>query len=287
MTVENPYQSASPKTWRFVEEGLDARILLSVTTEETWNTHEDYTVTLEIRVESLGDSEYVEITEIEVSIGDLSAMETPLEKLYEGDSYTFTATFHPTEDNMWLTETEETRTLSIDINGYEYYYSIWWGLESWSLWFYETIAISVKATLPNVSVFLSSTEVKYGEEVNVTVTVTYPDGLPEEDALVSIYVDDTPVSVEYTGAGGIYTATIGTSLLTKGTHTVKVEVYVTPFSKIIKTYTITVKGLGILGTMTAGFAILIAISIVVIGLGVALGIKLGLRRKAKVAEGTS
>ena len=228
----------------------------------------------------------MEITEIEVSIGALSFTETPLEKLYEGDSYTFTATFHPTEDNMWLVETEETRSLSININGYEYYYFLG-KLESWPLWFYETIDIPVKATPPDVSVSLSSTEVKYGEEVNVTVTVTYPDGLPEDDALVTIYVDDTPVTAEYTGAGGIYTATIGTSLLTKGTHTVKVEVHVTPFPKIIKTRTITVKGLGIFGATTAGFAILIAIIIAVIGLGVALGIKLGARRKAKATESTS
>lgn len=235
-------QANSSKTWKFLEETYEnARIWTYLTTDKSWDTHNDYKVTLEIWVEDIGDSDHFLITEIEIDIGSISLTETMQEVLGLDDTYTFETTIHPTEDNMYLFDIEETESLSFDINGYEYYYSFWNGeLDSWTLWIYESVDITVTGTSPEVEVDFSDTQVEKGEEIVVNVTVKYPDGCIEDKAWV--YIENTLVyeSCDYIGEG-IYTADIDTTYFGKGDHQIKVDVNVTPFPDIIKKYTINVR----------------------------------------------
>jgi len=235
-------QANSSKTWKFLEETYEnARIWTYLTTDESWDTHNDYKVTLEIWVEDIGDSDHFLITKIEIDIGSFSLTETMQEVLGLDDTYKFETTIHPTEDNMYLFDIEETESLYFKIDGYEYYYSYWSGeLDSWTLWIYESVDITVTGTSPEVEVDFSDTQVEKGEEIAVNVTVKYPDGCIEDEAWV--YIENTLVyeSCDYIGEG-IYTADIDTTYFGKGDHEIKVDVNVTPFPDIIKKYTINVR----------------------------------------------
>ena len=235
-------QTNSTKTWEFLEETYEnARIWTYLTTDENWDTHNDYKVTVEVWVEDIGDSDHFLITKIEIDMGSFSLTETMQEVLGLDDTYTFETTIHPTEDNMYLYDTEKTESLRFEINGYEYYYSYWdVELNDWTLWIYESVDITVTGTPPEVEVDFSDTQVEKGEEIAVNVTVKYPDGCIEDEAWVSIENTLVYESCDYIGEG-IYTADIDTTYFGKGDHKIKVDVNVTPFPDIIKKYTINVR----------------------------------------------